>query len=488
MSLPSELQSALPDSIAPERVRAAVRAPGSKGSFGGETWIVELDVGLAVLGRTSIFDALEWVELADDGEPAVRVRADGFMAKVAVRCADGEVFELQPSSLDRGTIEELLVRATGLAPRPDSAAPGPIAAPPSPVVSVAALAPAELAPADPVPGAVGLDAVAESLARGEFSDALARARALVGLDNHADLVATLELTAAGDLAGAYLWTRGARQMPFELDEVMTLAFATGLREAGEPKLAWSAWEDLDDEQRSGPSRVRIEHELGCDGPSIARDVAERARRFFAEAHDARPRDPGPLRGLAEASLALDELADALRWVRQALALDRSHFDTRMQEALVLTSLAIESEDGDELTEALLGVARDFPDRAEPLVDLADFVEYDDPLLAIRCLKQALERDYDEFTVHSLADLLAAQGRHSDVLELLEDALRRPQTQAWDRGELERRRDQARARFGLSVHDGVRAELAVPEDQASSARVVVWLAIGVVIFVAIALLS
>lgn len=77
MSLPDELLSSLPAEFTRDSIRAAVRVAGSKGSFGGETWFLAHDGGLALLGRGSIFDALEPVALAPEASP-VTTTSDGF--------------------------------------------------------------------------------------------------------------------------------------------------------------------------------------------------------------------------------------------------------------------------------------------------------------------------------------------------------------------------------------------------------------------------
>lgn len=473
MIVPAALRSSLPAELSPEAVRAAVRSPGSRGSFSGETWLVELDGGLAVLGRGSVFDALEWIELADDGQPAVVVVPDGFTTKLQVRCADGHSFELRPGTREAEAALALLDRASGVAPRPRMSTeeaegvPSPV---PPPSASAEPVAPPqsrlEPGPSWPAqssssPSAepdAGLDALCRALRERDFETAAPLARALAtdppGSRQHwAALVETIDRLRSGEAARAYLWTRGAVSIPGEVDEDLFTGLARELEACDEPVLAWDACSELIDDEVSGSLRARIESELGRDGPSLAREVAERARDMFEALLESEPDEPVLMRALAKAYLDLDELDEALRRVRAALARDASDYETRVLETRILALQAIELDDDQAYVEALEAVAADFPDAAEPLVDLADHHEFDAPHLAIRYLQQALEREHDELTLIALAELYEANQRWSNLVELLGQALARPDADAYYFDVESHRERLARAERALSLRPG-----------------------------------
>ncbi|WP_146157542.1 tetratricopeptide repeat protein [Enhygromyxa salina] len=474
MSLPSELLTALPASLPPSRVRAAFRSPGSPGSLGGESWLLELDDGLAMLCRSSIFDSLEWLALADDGAPAVQLSSNGFTSTLEVRCADGTQLTLRPSSTGAEAVTALLERVQNLAAAPGST---PDPAPTSQTSAAVLLdsSPSELEPPteSPAPEPSGsLDHLNGSLARGDFRSAELAARQTSSASEpeaHADLVALLELAAAGELAAAYLWTRGARRPPARHHHALFAALASALERDDEPTLAWSAWERIDDDRRGSEARGRIERALGRTGPTIAREVAERARTWFNDQLAADPEQVDALRGLAHAHTDLDELEAARRWVDAALAKDPHHFDTRMHAVQILALLELETGDGNARVGALQAIATDFPTRAEPLLELADHVEFDDPTLAIQCLVRALEREFTGSTAVALVDLYAATKRYGDVMTVATQALKTDQLDAREREHLQRQLEQAQVATGLRT-DGELTQL--PPQRSRGAAVVV----------------
>ncbi|KIG18503.1 hypothetical protein DB30_00188 [Enhygromyxa salina] len=452
------------------RVRAAIRTPGSPSSIGGESWLLELDDGLAMMCRSSIFDPLEWLALAEDGAPAIELSSNGFSSTLAVRCANGKTFELRPGSSDVAGVTALLERAPKLASAPGSSAePAPASSPapadpPSPTQLSPASARSQL---DALPGAVNqaaarsqLDAspsaaeppesrarLNQALAQGNFRTALEIARQTSnGSEPDADLIAVLELAAAGDFTAAYVWTRGVKRPPAPQHGPLFAALAASLERAHEPALAWSAWEEVDD-QHSSEARGRIERALGHNGPTIARAVAEQARAWFTEHVQAAPENIEAMRGLAHAHTDLDELSEAQKWVNAAIAKDPQHFDTRMHATHILSLIEVETGDSRALLAALGQIADEFPTRSEPLLDLAGHVEFDDPKLAIRCLERALEREFDAYAVTSLADLYAAAGRHVDAVAVLEKALRNPKLDNDDREQMQDQLERSRAQLG-----------------------------------------
>lgn len=478
MSLPSDLVAALPASLTASRVRAAIRAPGSPNSYGGESWLLELDDGLAVVFRTSIFDSLEWLALATDheDEPAIGLTSDGFSSRLKIRSASGSAFELRPASSDVAAVTALLERVRGLAVDPSLASEPSEATPepelPEPPRSVASstspaaaleLLPGELEPPAPRAQLINLRAVsdqpdpetllAQALERGDFRSAELAARNTSSSSEPealADLITLLELAAAGSLVPAYLWTRGVKHPPAGPADDFFTALAAALERDDEPTLAWSAWEEVLDEQVSSAARGRLERSLGRSGPTIAREVAERARAWFTKQLADTPNQLDAMRGLARAHTDLDELSEAHRWVRAAIEIEPMHFDTRMQEAQILTLLEIETGDTRPLLTTLNKIADDFPTRTEPLLDLAGHVEFDDPTLAITCLQRALEREFNTHTATSLVELYAATGRHMDVIMLTERSLNSPQLELDEdeREQLQAQLDQSRTALAL----------------------------------------
>jgi hypothetical protein len=183
-------------------------------------------------------------------------------------------------------------------------------------------------------------------------------------------------------------------------------------------------------------------------------------------------------------MELDEIDAALTWIRRATAAERFDFEARMLETRILALRAIETHDQRELLATLQKVADDFHDRPEPLVDLADHVEFDDPPWAIESLRKAQERCFDEFVVLDLVELLESSGRHGEAMRELEQALADPDTVALVEDQLREKLAAVRARFALSPA-GPR-ELVVPSDELQSrvrmtvVLVFVLLAVGVVV--------
>ncbi|MFO7563720.1 MAG: hypothetical protein R6X02_13835 [Enhygromyxa sp.] len=271
--------------------------------------------------------------------------------------------------------------------------------------------------------------VVAAIEAGEHRRTLAAARELARQstprerDEWNDLAELVALLQAGDCVAAYLWTRGVRRVPAAVADVLFAHLSEALERRGELALAWAAAGQLLLDESGPDRRARIEAKLDRGGPSLASEVSSRARDFFVG--PAQAGDRLAQRGLARALTELDELADALTWIRRALTAERFDFDARMLETEILALRAIELDDKRELFAALLKAADDFHDRPEPLVDLAEYVQYDDPEWAIEHLRQAQEREYDEFALLTLLDLLDQTQRHEQIIREIEQALADP---------------------------------------------------------------
>ncbi len=467
MSLPSELRSSLPPSIDPEQVRAALRSPGARGSLGGETWVLDVEGRLAVLARTSIFDPLEPIVLAE-GPAAVELRAG---PELEIRPAEGAAFVVRPSLFEVEALAALLAGVEGRVAFTPAAEPSAAEfTPPEPARDEPVTF--ELAAVEPTPASSGraeprrdgttladLDVIdpdleseaGEALAAGEYERTITAAGRLAQQssprerDEWFDLVEVVELMQAGDWVPAYLWTRGVREVPAQVMDELFGRLRHELERVDEPELAWAA---LGNRLSEAPDqRARLEAFLGRDGPTINREVAARARDFFtplAEADDRLAQ-----RGLARALLDLDELDAALTWIRRSLAHERFDFRARMLETQILALLAIGRSDDRELIAALQKAADDFDDRPEPLVDLADHVEYEDPAWAIELLRKALDREFDEFALLNLVELLDQSGRQGELIQEIEQAFTDPESIALVKDQLRDKLDAARRRFALS---------------------------------------
>jgi tetratricopeptide (TPR) repeat protein len=411
VALPSELRTSLPSSIDADAVRAAVRASGSPGSLGGETWLLDIDGALAVLVRTSIFDPLEPLALVDAQPVTLRE------GKLEVRPAERPPFSARPASFELAAVAALLENVNRVATRssPDEPA-------------VPRREPTTLTDLDVIDPDLENEVVT-ALEAGEYERVIAAARELARhgrpreRDEWNDLLEIVALLRAGDHVAALLWTCGVRRIPSSVADALFGGLSDALERLDEPALAWAAAGQLllDD---SGPDRrARIEKRLGRDGPTLARELATRSRDFFSG--PAERGDRLAQRGLASALMQLDELGAAIDWIRRAVAAERFDFDARMLETQILALRAIEIDDRRELTAALQKVADDFHDRPEPLVALADYVEPDDPEWAIESLRKAQAREFDEFVLLSLVDLLARRGRHDEVVREIEQAFADP---------------------------------------------------------------
>ena len=410
--MPAELRDSLPSTIDAQRVRAAARASGSPGSLGGETWLLDLDGQLAVLVRASIFDPLEPLTLADRPQPIVLREGE-----LELHPAEGSPFTIRPSMFELEPITALLEQVALARPQPAVVAP-----------SESRREPITLTDLDVIDPDLETEVVA-ALEAGEHDRVIVAARELArhsGLrerDEWNDLLELVPLLRAGDHVAAYLWTRGVRRIPTSAADALFGSLSDALERRDEPALAWAAAGELLLDESGPDRRARIEKRLGRDGPTLALDVAHRAHRFFSSA--AQRGDRLAQRGLARALLELDELDEALDWIRRAVAAERFDFETRMLETQILALRAIEIGDGRELTAALLKVADDFHDRPEPLVALADHVEFDDPAWAIESLRKAQAREFDEFALLSLVELLEQHAPPDEVIREIEQALADP---------------------------------------------------------------
>lgn len=449
MSVPAELRASLPTSIDVDVVRAAVRASGSPGSFGGETWLLDLGGKLAVLVRASIFDPLEPVALADLAQP-VELRG---RTELEVRPAAGPSFVTRPSLLEFEAITALLAAVDGVAtlePAPPTSTTSTTldephyGEPPAP-----ALEPVTLTDLDAIDPILEAEVVA-ALEAGEYDRTLAAAGELARQshprerDQWSDLIELVTKLRAGDHVAAYLWSRGVRQIPASANDALLGRLSNALEQRDEPTLAWAAAGQLLLDESGSDRRARIERRLDRDGPTLAREVSTRARSFFAKPAEAG--DRLAQRGLARALLELDELDAALTWIRRATAAERFDFHARMLETEILALRAIETDDPRELRASLQKVADDFHDRPEPLVDLAEHVEYDDPDWAIELLRKAQAREYDEFVLLDLVELLEHTGRHAELVSEIERAFADPDAVALVEDQLREKLLAAQARL------------------------------------------
>ena len=472
VTVPSELRSALPATLAPERVRAAVRAPGSPGSLGGETWLLDVDGALAVLTRSSIFDDLAPVALAESGPVEQRG------AEVEVRPADGAAFVVRPGVFEVDATTRLLAGVEGLASvsGPTGArepAPAPVWSPP--IEASASFEPAaepepsvavDFEPGEPeVDGArpsgfeeTPEEQLVDAIAASRDDEALALARTLARREAQPerwhDLVAVLELIRAGDRVAALMWSLDVRQLPVDVHDAVLLRLA-GAFEGPEPLLAWAALRELIDDEPGEARRAALVARLGSDEATLRRTLAERAREFFRGSAEAG--DPLAQRGLAHALFDLDELAGARQWIARIKARDPLDYPTRELELDVLALEAITDHDDRELVRAYEAMISDFSDRAGPLVRLADHLEYDDPVRAIDCLRRAQALEFDELVLRDLIELLTSSKRYAEVIREAEAALTGPHADEL----LDFVRDDLRARLrDARVALGVRPETAL----------------------------
>lgn len=481
MTVSAELRTALPSSIDPKAVRAAVRAPGSPGSLGGETWLLDLNGGLAAVYRSSIFDVLEPLVLAELAEPVALGKAN----ELEIHRANGESFTVRPPLFEIDVVKALLAGVDGLARSGtlhEVAEPSRAEAKAKPVEPGALLdssvQPITLIDHDVIdpPCEAEISAV---IAAGEYSRAdaavakIAEQGNLRERDEWTDLLELITSLRVGEFVAAYLWTRGVRRVPAGVHDALLARISIELELADEPILAWAAAGDgLVDDPATASRRAAFEARLGLDGPALDREVSERARRFFSDA--AKADDRLAQRGLAHACLELDELDEALTWVRRAIAAEPFDFEARMLEAQILGLVAIETEDDSELIAALREVAKHFHDRPEPLVELAERLEFDDPDLAIDCLGQALEREFDEHVLLTLIELFETNGRWDPLIAKAEAALTDPSAIANVEDRLRAKLSHARSQ--LRVHDP--GWTSSPDPQAASevarARFTKWL--------------
>jgi hypothetical protein len=407
VSVPPELRDSLPSSIDAHAVRAAARASGSPGSLGGETWLLDIDGKLAVLVRASIFDPLEPLALASDGQP-VELREGG---ELEVRPAAGSSFVVRPSMFEIERLTALLGQVKGVAA--PGAAPGESHRDPDTLTDLDVI--------DPELEAEAISA----LEAGDHDRVLAAASELARQSNARDreewsnLVEIITHLRAGDCVAAYLWTHGVRRIPAAVTDALFGSLAELLERRNEPALAWAAAGQLLLDPSGPTRRSQIETRLDADGPTLAHEVSSRARSFFAG--PAAAGDRLAQRGLAHALLELDELDEALTWIRRATAAERYDFDARMLETQILALRSIETNDDRELRAALLKVADDFPERPEPLINLAERVEFDDPEWAIESLRKAQDREFNQFVLLTLLELLEQNGRHHEVIREIEHA-------------------------------------------------------------------
>lgn len=463
MLLPAELRASLPSSIDADAIRRAVRASGSPGSLGGETWLLDVGGKLAVLVRESIFDPLEPVELSAIARPvALRDRSE-----LEIFPAASSPFVVRPSPLESDTLAALLDEVEGHARVPEQ---------PRESVTLP-----DLDAIDPI-----LEAeVIAALQAGEYARAAESARELGRQssprerDEWHDLVELLALLQAGDPVAAYLWAHGVRCGPATTDDALFGRLIEELERCNEPVLAWAAADRLLFDDSAPQRRARIEAQLDRPSQSLAREVSRRAREFFrgpAEAGDRLAQ-----RGLAHALMEIDELDEALDWIRRAIRAERFDFAARMLETEILER-ASENHDNRELFAALQEAAEDFHDRPEPLVELADRVRKDDPERALELLRKALERDYDPFILLTLVDVLERTGRREQVIREIELALTDLDAVALVKDELRERLSAARA--GLTF---VPARAETPAPVAPAINVVMIAVAFVVLAVVVGLL-
>jgi tetratricopeptide (TPR) repeat protein len=427
VSVPAELSSSLPPTLDPTRIRAAVRGSGSPGTLGGETWIVDVDGALAVLTRRSIFDPLQPISLAAEAPLVQRER------ELEVRPAIGEPFVVRPSFFEIEAVTQLLAGVAGLA---DTATPATAAAAaPTPVggavTTRSVLGPLDSsAPARSRAGAqagAGVEQVAALIAQDASADALALARRQLdqtsgdAADRWRDLVRALERLDAGELVDALVWARASVELPDGVNDSFYLRLATALEHAGEPLLAWAALEEMHDGAPGAAQRARLDSQLPDDEIRWL-ELERRVRdRLLGPAQDD---DPWAQRALAQALLRLDELGPALMWIRRARHGDPHDVFARELELEILRQRLIDDADDHDdrpLLAAIDSFTADFPDAALPWTVRAEHHQYDDPPRAIEALREALRREFSALALRDLAELLASQGRHRELVRTVEDA-------------------------------------------------------------------
>jgi hypothetical protein len=473
VSLPPELRNSLPSSIDVQAVRAAARASGSPGSLGGETWLLDLDGQLAVLVRGSIFDPLEPLALASVGQP-VELREGG---ELEVRPAAGPPFVVRPSLFEIERLAALLDQVEGVAS---------LASPPSttevPDFGEPRREPDTLTDLDVIDPELEVEAVT-ALEAGEYqrvvtaASELARQSSPRDREEWSNLVEIVAHLRAGDCVAAYLWTHGVRQVPVTVTNALFGALANALERRDEAALAWAAAGQLLVDQSGSTRRSQIEARLDRDGPTLAREVASRARSFFSGPAEAG--DRLAQRGLAHALMELDEIDTALTWIRRATKAERYDFDARMLETQILALRSIETNDDRELLASLQKVGDDFPDRPEPLVALADRVEFDDPDWAITSLRKAQDREFNQFVLITLVELLEQNGRHHEVIREIEHAFADGDSVAIVAAQLREKLAAVQAKLGVGALAPTTPSSPEPAARAS----VVAIAIGVVLIAA-----
>lgn len=294
-------------------------------------------------------------------------------------------------------------------------------------------------------------------------------------DEWSDLVAVLELMEAADHVAAGLWTQAVRRIPGSVRDAVFTELSAKLEAADEPGLAWAAAGQQLDEGRVLARRAQLEAALGLDARALTHACARRSQALFA--NPAAAGDHLAQRGLAHALLAADEPHEALTWIRWATA-DRFDFAARMLEVQILRILARETQAEGELLEALHGATQDFGDRPEPLLELADHVERDDPSLAIDCLGKALELEFDEFVFMERIELLEANGRYLEALEELHAVLANPDAVSALKDQLRDKLAAGEARMGVDAKRPQRSPRAAVLMIVLAILVVVgWLVLG-----------
>lgn len=444
--LPHALVELLPDSLPPARVRSALRLSGSPSSQSGETWLLELDEGLAVLTRDSRLDRAMTVPLAP--RDALVLDDAGQDPRLRIRDASGETFDARPSRLELDALRAMLDRAGGRvassieddAPQAARTVREPTGPVPEPTESTpSAVTPSISAPA---PSAAELDAtyiraiaaVGESIDLGQLPQALEQARTLANAAPEPErgpwdgAVAVLERIAQGKPVSAFMLTRGAVDLPVELDDSLYLRLAGDLERAHEPLLAAAALDELTDGELARRELGRVLRELD---PALAEDRLARhetvGKRVLEHFRDGVERgELGALRASAHALAELHRPAEALDLLRRAIAANPQHLPSRLFEAQLLLEQAEQGRNRDALSrerrEVLGRIVDEFPASATALLELAnDYVVANDKHSAVQCYRRALARDFDEQVVLDLADLLDRLGQTRERIELLEQA-------------------------------------------------------------------
>ena len=431
------------------------------------------------------FDPLTPIELRVGARP-VELH-DG--PKIEVHPANGPAFVVRPAPFELTAVTALLASVDGVAELA-----GPTATEEddgfdwfTPSESPEPKREITLNDLDPLDPQVEADAI-EALAAGDYERALAAAWAMARQSNPDereqwnDLAEVVTVLRAGDRAAALLWARTVRQIPDPASDALYRRLAHELERHNELVLAWSAADQLVDPAGLDQC-ARLEAQLERDAGSLGPELAVRAQEFFRVG--ARAGDPLAQRGLAQACMELDQLDDALDWVRRAIAGAPLDFTSRMLETEILG----ERDDDRAQVAALRKAAADFPTRPEPLVDLADHLEFDQPSEAIALLREAQTRRFDEFTLVDLVDLLAANGRHGDVVHEIEDAFRDPDSIPLVVDDLREKLASARATLGLRTKPVARAPIASPGPAAPAAPASTTLpVVAVVLMVTIAVLG